>query len=346
MPTEVVEKILPKMYEVLPDGRWSFHLDAHMLGVFSACERKFDFLHLQNLAPRGAVRFSWAVGSWWSEVMSRFYEEMLLGKLTKESSIISAVQCWTNLGMDQYKVTSPKAYTDFGGSFKEFELPDGNHYTIPTGAITMIGRYYDHQADVDRRIWKIIGTESAFGAGGEVVVGETAKVIVNLLGKPDLFVLENDRWLEPVDHKTVDRIDADFTLKWKPHPQTIGYIYAGQILAKKLGYDYTVDRCVINGAARKEPSDNPRNGKQKPRFLRAYPSYSTSEIEEWRLDVLRKTERIRACIETGITIMNPSSCHLFDGCEYRQICAVKPESRAVVIASGYSKVRPWNPYNE
>jgi len=316
------------LYEVLPDGRWAFYFDSHMIGTFSDCETKFKLAYRDNLRLRGERNFSTSVGSWWSAAMSDFYEFMAAGSLTLARALESAGHHWAKLKMQDFQATSPKKYEAFGGY---------------NGALLMVSQYYTAQADTDQQGWKIIATEAGFGRKKEVLVGENHQVVVYLIGVPDLIIFAQNR-LMPVDHKTRDRIDYDVQSRWKPHSQTAGYIYATNILAKELGYDVVVDRCIINVAARLEPTDKPRDGVKKPRFTRAYPNYSQEELAEWRQQKMEQATRLRYCIESDMFTRNEYTCHLYSGCAYRPVCSVKPSSRSVVIKANYEVVKAWVPY--
>jgi GR25 family glycosyltransferase involved in LPS biosynthesis len=339
-------------YERLPGGRMKLRFDHHMINSFNTCERLFFYKHFPNAAgmilrPKGTVGWTLKFGQWWSDVMSDFYEMMAAGTLTRNAAIVSAVKRWDEHGMELFKTLDPKKYEAFGGTSVQVEF-NGVPYPLPQGAMTMITSYYDIRAEQDKRTWKIIATESGFGMKDEVWVGGTDKVDVYYVGKPDLVVLDENKRLVPVDHKTTAKIEPDFDAKWKPHAQTVGYIYAVGLLAKSLGFpNSVVDRCIINGAAREEPTDKPKNGGAKrPRFKRAYPNYTWEEIEEWRREVIVKAERLRECINTGVWPMRESSCHFNYGrpCEYRAIDSITPGARNVQIQASYTQSPPWVAY--
>ena len=132
--------------------------------------------------------------------------------------------------------------------------------------------------------------------------------------------------------------------RYKPHSQTTGYIFALSKIAKDLGIDRPVDRCIVNVAARSRPSDNPRDGKKKPRFARVYVAYSSEELEEWRLGVLDKVTRMRHAIEHGDYIWREASCHLFRGCEFRRVDSTPPGARDIILTADFIKAEPWAPY--
>jgi hypothetical protein len=163
------------------------------------------------------------------------------------------------------------------------------------------------------------------------------------MGQPDLFVISGDR-LFPVDHKSIAYIDANTSRKYKPHIQIPGYIVAGQILAKQLGYDISVDRAVINCVARSDRTN--KSGESKhPRFKRISVSYNPSELEEWKQRRLKQAERLRHCFEFGDWAWNEYQCANFFNrpCPYQNIHEKPPEVRPIVIKSDYVLRDYWIP---
>jgi hypothetical protein len=228
---------------------------------------------------------------------------------------------------------------------------------FPLGPVLMAAKYFNTYAAQDAQNWKVIAAERAYGAHGEVMVGEerayrplsdmedASRIIVFYMGKPDLVVFEpKTGLLMPVDHKTKDTIPYNVEVIWKPHPQTAGYIYAVREIAEDLGYDKViVDRCVINVATRLEPGPKAKN---QQRFRRVLVHYSESEIEEWRTEIMAKAWQLRDAIENNQFIRRESACHLYAGCEFRGVCSQPPQNRELVIKSDFKKAEPWSPYDE
>jgi hypothetical protein len=216
---------------------------------------------------------------------------------------------------------------------------------VPIGPLIMASKYYINFASMDERNWRVVAAERAFGADGEVFVGEDDRVVVYYMGKPDLVVYEQDtNTLVPVDHKTKDNIPYNVDTIWKPHSQTQGYIYSVGKIAKDLGFDVVVDRCVLNVAARLEPGPK---AKQQGRFRRVRVSYNQAEIAEWQDDVMWKANRLRTSLETNRWQRDHGfTCHVYAGCDYRRICSQPPSNRDLVKQSDFITVEPWNPYGE
>lgn len=281
------------------------------------------------------------IGGWWSLAMEYFYTAIKLEQIhadklnpivvNQEVALSCAARAWAELKMDEWEAKDPKRFTKFGGK---------------NGALVMMNRYWDAQGQIDKNIWQIVAVEQGFGRKRECKIAENEYIVVYYIGKPDLVVYaKTEETLIPIDHKTIDYVRWDTQVKYKPHAQTAGYIFICNELARQLGYEKPVTRCIINVAARAEPTDNPRDGgKPKPRFTRVFPSYSVEELAEWKNETLEKAERLRRCIERNYWPKRESACHLYAGCDYRRVDSLPPGARELAIKADYVQIEPWVPY--
>lgn len=333
--TTIADKPKPfSFYEVLPNGKTQFFVDASLIKSFSHCEMYFYEKHVKNLRQKGlgiTKPFPMAIGSWWSDVMEMFYNSLRdKRELTPTDVQEIALTAWATNGLDACAAAEPDKFAQFGDI---------------AGAVLMLQDYYQSQYLIDRHNWKVISVEEGFGLKKEVLLGETPRVVVYWVGRPDLVVVENER-LTPVDHKTVSRIDGFTTSRYKPSAQMSGYVHSCEVIAKSLGFGVRVDRCVVNICSRTRPSDNPRSGKKRPRFIRAYPNFTREEIEEWRRGVVNKCERIAHCLRTGEWGWSETSCHNFymRPCDYLKLHSATPSARNIILAADFAEGRPWKPY--
>lgn len=323
-----------QFYKLRPDGRYEFFVDASLLKSFSLCEEYMHMHHVQNLQLRAAHTakpFAMAIGSWWSDVMEKFYNRLRDGKEIGNGDLQSfALEAWVKQELDLVAQAEPKQMASFGDV---------------AGAVLMLKEYHDRQYCIDKNIWKIVSVEEGFGLKKEVPVGETDKVIVYWIGKPDLSVVEQDQ-LFPVDHKTVNRIDGKTIHKYKPSTQMPGYCFALESIAKSLGLSKKVNKCVVNICARSRPAEKPRSGKPQSRFIRAYPGFTPEEIAEWKRDVLVKCERIAHNLETGDWAWSETSCHnmYMRDCPFLPLHSITPSARDSVLRGMYEVGKPWVPY--
>lgn len=331
MTTEIEDKIKPgEIYSIRPDGRWNIYLDASMASAFGICPQYFYYSYVRNIQPKGDRPFARDLGSWWSSIMEEIYNAQFKGIFLEPMSLVNiATAKWVELRMDELEPLHPKMWKEFGGRY---------------GALTMIAEYGARQLPIDYKTWKIIAAEASFGRNREVMIGETDKIVLYWMGQPDLFVIFNDR-IMPVDHKSLSTIDNFTSRKYKPHIQIPGYIIAGQVLLKSLGYELPCDRAIINAVARKDTTTKDGEDIKKPRFKRFTVSYTEAELDEWKKLRLRQAELIRESFERNLWLRNENSCSYMWGksCAYQNVDEKPPETREVVIKADYI-VRPaWIP---
>ena len=349
-------------YNVLPDGRYHFRFDHHLINNFNTCDRYFKFKHIPD-SDDGMVWTGrgWSsaiqVGIWWSNLMELFYREMSFGEFPTSNSMQKfAADTWTKRTCKECRRDADEHdgldHPFDGQSMNvDFVKNDPDYYDKfkgADGALLMALEYYNAFAAIDYKDWTIIGAEKGFGLKGEVVVGEDDTVKVEYTGRPDLVVLENSsQKVLPLDHKTKDSIPGNADRLFKPHPQTAGYIFACNRMAHDLGLStQATDKCIVRMAARIRPTDKPRDGVRKPRFKNIYPVYTASELAEWQRDIMAKARRLRTAIEKDEFIPRESACHLFyNGCQFRGVCSTAPESRGLVLKSNFTKIKAWSPYN-
>lgn len=333
--SESLNGVVPQQYTgafAIPFGkRVKFYIDNHRISTFTTCPRLFEYTQIDNWRPKSTGQ-ALSIGAWWSRVLELTYREMSFGTLpTLEQCSKFAADAWIEMQMDT--ALPERALNRFGG--KE-------------GALLMIMQYYNNYLERDFQNWKIIGTEVGFGLKDEVVVGEDDEVIVCLTGKPDFIVYEYGLGQVVIgDHKTVDYVKGNTLISYKPHPQTAGYVYAAQQIAKSLNIDArsTTDRCIISISARMKPSEKPRDGKPKPRFIRAYPNYTQAEIDEWRSELMQKCRELKSALTSKTFIKHENSCHIYGGCSFRRVCSVPPGARPIILKADFRQVDAWVPYD-
>lgn len=339
-----------QFYEVLPDGRYRFRVDHHTINDYNTCDRYFSFRHMGDTNGQvwggKSLNIKIALGSWWSSVMESFYHEMTYGSLPTEHHMYKfAHEAWLLHRMDDYAKTDTKTvetYDKFGGA---------------DGARLMALEYYQAFAASHYKQWQIIGAELGFGWKDELPLGEDDRVVVYYGGKPDLVLLDRSQnMIIPLDFKTKDSVPGNVSVMFKPHPQTAGYIFAVSQMLDVMSQNLQSSemhigpkkptKCVIMMCARFRPTDKPRDGVRKPRFVPVYPNYTADEIEEWRQSVMEKCRRLRDSIERNVWTPRESACHLFyNGCMFRRVCSVPAAVREATLRSDFVKIDPWKPYD-
>jgi hypothetical protein len=288
-------------------------LDSVRLRDFAMCEQMFAYRHVECLAPKGPKPASLSVGGWWASVMEELYS--FPSKYpTIEDAIRMAAFVWQTLDLDRREALG--------------EVPR---------LAELIGMLTDFwpQYSQDRQVWRVIAVEAPF----EVPLGTSPKhgLCVKWIGRADRHIFDGQR-VQPVDDKTVSTITGDTPLAFQPSFQLAGYVYVTRQLAQELRLGDPPDRCIVNIFA-KRPSKN------RPRFLRIFPSFTDAQLEEFRLQVLTIADRLWEAYSQGEWMWNTMACSniYYRPCDYRQICSVTSAARPIVISASYAKVEPWTP---
>lgn len=361
-----------QFYEVLPDGRYKFRVDHHTINDFNTCDRYFQFRHMPDhegmVWGTKGTSIKIAIGQWWANVMESYYHEMQFGTLPSEHLAMRlATDAWVSHSfehgpvcsrcgvhqqadatllakpcMDHFANADPEVFDKFGGL-------DGAKLMMLEYHMAFGGAHYNQ--------WHIVGAELGFGWRDELLLGEDDEIVVQYGGKPDLVIIDKaQNMIMPLDFKTKDSVPANAALKYKPHPQTVGYIFAVRKLLEALSTNdddikalvqppKPPTKCVILVCARNRPTDKPRSGIRQPRFLPVYPNYSMDEIEEWRVSIMEKCRRLRDSIKRNYFPPRESACHLYyHGCAFRRVCSTPAASREVSLKADFIKIEPWKPY--
>jgi len=300
---------------------------------------------MQNWVPKATMGGSAAmqIGIWWSAALEKFYRGMMLYQNKVEDSVEPSLSFMLKCGAEAWvELKMSLGERQDGTSFEERFNSAFVKFRGEAGAMQMLSDYWNVHGERDAQHWRIIAMELGFGYGNEVPVHEDHDVVIYWCGRPDLVVYENNTdVLLCIDHKSKTYMKSNFIDCWKPHPQTAGYVYALGVLCKSLGYDREVDRCMISGAGQ-FVAERPR--KVIPRFLRPRPHYNPEEISEWRIQTSLKAQALWQAVRTGTYIPHESSCHIYAGCMYRNICNKPPSTRSIILNADFVKIEPWAPY--
>jgi hypothetical protein len=144
-------------------------------------------------------------------------------------------------------------------------------------------------------------------------------------------------------------IDDKFFGKFRLSGQLTGYAWAGQELG--LG---NFNGIMVHGIEVKVPQDGlklKKDGTPYARQGRAVDAMigvdiipiNPEHIEEWKVDTLRKIDKIYEAREIKHWTRNRGElCNSFNGCQFRIVCEALPDLREGKIEQFY-KTREWNP---
>lgn len=136
-----------------------------------------------------------------------------------------------------------------------------------------------------------------------------------------------------MDRKTTKSTPGDYYFDgFSPHNQMSLYTIAGQIV-----FDMPVKGVIID--ALQVAIDFSRSTRGM--------TYRTPDfLDEWLTDLSFWLEQAENCATTNRWPMNDTSCSMYGGCKFRQVCSKSPSVREVYLKSSFIKLPPeaiWNP---
>lgn len=136
-----------------------------------------------------------------------------------------------------------------------------------------------------------------------------------------------------VDQKTTgsSSLGSYYFDGFSPDTQFTGYITAGRIAFGIPALYAVIDAAQI--------------GVGYTRFARGVITRTEAQIDEWLTDTLWWIALAQRATREANFPMNTSSCSLFGGCEFRQICASSPHVRQNFLEGSFHR-RVWDPSKE
>lgn len=162
-------------------------------------------------------------------------------------------------------------------------------------------------------------------------LGQRVHVTVELFGTVDMVLRDTQTGLTYIcDHKTTSSLGVDFLNRLKPNWQYCGYTLLG-----KSALNLADPLFMVNGL---------QVAKTKTDFSRQFVNFDTSDFDELvdaiehqtvrYLRALREFQDLRS--ERAFPMSAPYACTMWGGCEFRDVCIMKPAMRANALATLYT----------
>jgi len=151
--------------------------------------------------------------------------------------------------------------------------------------------------------------------------------VVNFSG--DLFVM---------DHKTTTgTLGSYYFDQYNPHNQMSCYTLASQMIMKS-----PIKGVIIDGIQVVNLADP--NRKKEPFFRRGITFRTKDQNEEWLADLRRWLSLAERYAEEDHWPMNDTSCSMYGGCRFREVCSKSPQVREKWLQSSFTQENErWNP---
>ncbi len=315
-PEENIEKFL------LREGK--LHLDATRLSDFQKCQRYFYFRHvlgLINLAGKPAPNFGSAI----HEFLAEFYRNKII--LSKDKRLIGIQAERTGLTIDELFKNAEnlnyawKLFYDACSRFKIDDIPDAL-YSV-TNASIIIQSYLDwyHETDDDVNPLDVeIGFDNIEIGPGVVAAGRMD--VINRYA--------HSLGISVTDHKTTKQLGDKFPNRYKISWQVDLYLIAARAFYEEVR-SFMVNVLYVSKTTRK--------------FQRHIFARRTDQLESTIMWITLWAEVIRATIKSGVYLPCYTSCNVYGGCDYTDICESPYKHWPGIIQANF-KVDLWDPSNK
>jgi len=136
-----------------------------------------------------------------------------------------------------------------------------------------------------------------------------------------------------MDHKTsMTTIGPWYFNQWSPSNQMTLYTYAGNIVLHS-----PVKGVIISAAQIKLEEPNA--------FQRGFTYRTPDQLTEWTDDLRFWLGQAEAFATANYWPQNDTSCSMFGGCKFREVCSKSPQVRETYLAASFDKVDPINTAN-
>lgn len=287
-----------------------FAWDSVSLSSLKTCARKYYLEVVQGWQKKGGnTHLDFGI-NYHSALET--YDKVKFSGHTHEEAVEAAVKfCLRTQDTDQ--------------THKDYNLK--NRFTLTRAVVW----YLDHFADD--------AAKTVILDNGKPAVELTFKLGLNQpvtgFDKEYIFCGHLDRLVEfgddyfVLDRKTTKgQLNENYFAQFNPNNQMTGYIFAGQVIAKK----------PVKGAI----MDAAQLAVGFSRFARTITTRTQSQLNEWYEGSMNYIRLARQFAENKFWPMNETACDKFGGCVFRDICKRDPSVRAMHLNSDFEK-RIWNP---
>ena len=115
--------------------------------------------------------------------------------------------------------------------------------------------------------------------------------------------------------------------QWSPSNQMTLYTYAGNIVLHS-----PVKGVIVSAAQIKLEEPNA--------FQRGFTYRTPDQLAEWTDDLRFWLGQAEAFATAGYWPQNDTSCSMFGGCKFREVCSKSPQVRETYLAATFDKVDP------
>ena len=288
-----------------------FAWDSTSIKIVEDCHYKYKLRMIDGWQPkRKSVHLLF--GGWYATALEHYFKHIALG-MSSNDALVEVVH-------EALKATWEVDEDGIGRPW----LSDHNTKTRENLIRTIVW-YVDHFSNDPVTVFKkpdgtpAVEYSFSFEADHNIVLSGHIDRLVEYSGA--YYVM---------DQKTTGTtISPQFFDSFDPDTQMSLYTMAGQIIYKKPVKGVIIDAAQIAVGF--------------TRFMRGFSFRTPDRLEEWYDTTLWRIRQAQDLTAAGKFPMNFSSCHKYNGCEFRNICNRSPAVRDAFLQNDFVKAERWDP---
>ncbi len=284
-------------------------LDNTMVSAYKECPRKYHLAHEKYWIP-DSPNIHFIFGEGWHSAMDAVYTywDLLKDGNAEDTEMVYRMALRAFMKVYRREIAE-EADMDY-------------HPKNPTRVLDALPAYIQRMKE-----WpmlyegKLLALEEPFivsvGIQDVMYTGKVDKIISSPQGT----------WV--IDHKTTSYTPGVFSRSLRPNSQFDGYLFAAGMTQEN------VKGLIVDTFSCRKPTYE---------FAREFLDKAWSDLDAWQEDLMFWCKGI---ISTEDRPRNTSSCHLYGGCKYRDICTAFPKMKDLPDdpTTGF-KVQEWSPLDE
>ena len=312
------------------------YFDNTRLSAHEVCPRKFYFRHRRHIRP-ATLQIPLVFGLSWHAGMDTIWpgaQSDLTDSELADAAMIAFDRKWQECGLPSVVDMAPEQVDEVG-------------FRNPGTAFDMFYNYVEQRRDFIRHV-EVEYVELPFA----VPLDPNDKSLFYIGRMDKLIKWEGRKW--SVEHKTTSEYKKDggfrasFVEAFTPNSQIDGYDHGNHMLHGNEAKGVLIDGALVHKSVH-------------DKFCFIPIERDILMLEAWLWEAQEKVKKIEADDDT-LTLLREegkdqdpilkafpkrtSSCHIYNGCEYRDICkmVVNPETVPDDNFKGYI-VDPWEPFD-
>ncbi len=287
--------------------------DATSISLAEACLRKYQYRLIDGWAPKRAsvhLRF----GGHYATALEHYYKHIQVEGMDKHEAMRAVVR-------EALEATWDRTEEDQVGKAWQSDDPNKTRETLIRSIIWYLAEFEDEDIRVVSRSDGVPMVEYSFmlPVDNDIIFSGHLDRVVNYSG--DNYVMDQKTAKATLSSYYFDKYDLSTQMSM--------YTFAGQAILSTPIKGVIIDAAQIAVGFTK--------------FARGYTFRTEAQLSEWYNDSLFWIAQAQQATRDGYFPMNRSSCDMYGGCEFANVCKRNASVRPMFLEGDFIKGEPWNP---